>query len=344
MRIFSLIAICILLASCGGEGVEEQDDQTVFFEDTTRVVDSLEYYKNKIKADPSNPKIMYERAKYYLRHGEAELAYEDLKGVLAQDSANLGAHKLYADISLSMLDLETSKYHYEYILENDSGNASAFLGLARIYAALDNFAKADMYISNSLKSDPYSPDPYFTRGLIYRTDWYKTGRESSFDIAVSSFQTAVEQDPDYYAAYVELGVMHAEVGDSIALEYYNSALDIYPESIEAWYNKGYYYQQRGEVDNALECFYTLKSIDSSWYQSYYNIGYIHLVMTQEYDSAVYYFQECTKWDPQNYQAYNNLGLAWEKKGDKLNAKKYYQKAVEINPDFQLAKDNLNAVD
>src|SRR5690606_20198646 len=99
-----------------------------------------------------------------------------------------------------------------------------------IFAALDNFAKADYYISSSLRIDPYSPDPYFTRGLIYRSDYYITGREESWKIAVSSFQTAIEQEPDYYEAYVELGVMHAEKGDSIALEYYNSALDIYPES------------------------------------------------------------------------------------------------------------------
>ena len=217
------------------------------------------------------------------------------------------------------------------------------LGLAKIYAALNNYGKADYYISSSLQVDPYSAEPYFTRGLIYRSDWYATARETSWDIAISSFQTAVEQEPNYYAAYIELGVMYAEIGDSIALEYYNSALDIYPESIEAWYNKGFYFQARGEVDNALGCFYTLKDIDSTWYKPYYNLGYIHLIMTDEVDSAIYYFTECTKWDPSNFEAYNNLGLAYEKQGDIYNAKKYYQKAVEIYPDYQLAKDNLNAL-
>lgn len=338
-QLILLSLLALLTASCGGNPGEAVEENT----DTLKVLDSLTFYENKLKANPNNPTILYERAKYHVRQGDVELAMEDLKSVLAKDSTHLGARELFADISLATLDLESSKYHYEYILSQDSMNSGALLGLAKIFAALSNYAKADYYISASLAADPYSAEPYFTRGLIYRSDYYQTGRESSWDIAKSSFQTAIEQEPNYYAAYVELGVMHAEIGDSIALEYYNSALDIYPESIEAWYNKGYYYQSRGEVDNALGCFWQLKGIDSTWYKPYYNIGYIHLIMTKELDSATYYFEKCTYWDPANYAAFNNLGLAWEERGDKEKARKYYQKAVEINPDFQLAKDNLNAI-
>jgi Tfp pilus assembly protein PilF len=166
------------------------------------------------------PVVMLERAKYYVRHNNLALAKADLETILATDSSNIKAQVLYADIHLAMLDLETSKYHYESAIAKDSTNSKSYLGLARIYAALDNYAKADYYIGVSLKLDPYVPEPYFTRGLIYRSDYYMTGREESWDIAISSFQTAVEQDAEFYPAYVEMGVMYAEQGDSIALEYY----------------------------------------------------------------------------------------------------------------------------
>jgi tetratricopeptide (TPR) repeat protein len=104
-----------------------------------------------------------------------------------------------------------------------------------------------------------------------------------------------------------------------------------------------YYQNRGEVDNALNCYYTLFDLDSLWPNPYYNVGYIHLIMTEELDSAVYYFEKSTELDPTYFQAFNNLGLAHEKRGEMDLARKYYQKAIEINPDFQLAKDNLNAL-
>lgn len=342
MRKFYFLPLALILFSCGGEEQVEEDPSGEE-EIVVEFVDSLDYYSRKLNADPNNPAVKFERAKYFVRQGDVDNAKTDLEEILAKDSTDLDAQNLYADIHLSMLDLETAKYHYEYVLNVDTVNAGAFLGMAKIFAALDNFGKADYYISQSLRSNQYSAEPYFTRGLIYRSDWYKTGRQKSYDIAISSFQTAVEQEPDYYAAYIELGVMHAEIGDSIALEYYNSALDIYPESIEAWYNKGYFFQVRGEIDNAMSCYYTLRSIDSTWYKPYYNLGYIHMIYTEDQDSAIYYYKQCTKWDPTNYEAFNNLGLAWEKKGDRLNAKKYYQKAIEVNPDYQLAKDNLNAL-
>ena len=347
MKLF-VISSAILLSSlvaCSGDPNEtESDDSTGVIDTVEEVVDSLQYYQDMLNADPTNPEVKLQRAQYYIRHQDIDLAEKDLEAVLSMDSMNLKAHKVYADLNLALLNLEKSKFHYEYILSRDSSKADAYLGLARIYAALDNYGKANHFISESLKRDPYRPEPYFTRGLIYRSDYYMTGRQTSWEIAQSSFQTAIEQDPDYYAAFIELGVMFAEKGDSIALEYYNSALDIYPESMEAWYNKGMYFQNRGEVDRALNCYYQINKIDSSWADAYYNIGYIHLVMTEELDSAVHYFKRSTELDPNYYQAYNNLGLAYEKQGDLLNARRNYQKAVEINPDFQLAKDNLNAID
>ncbi|OIQ24415.1 MAG: hypothetical protein BM555_07135 [Crocinitomix sp. MedPE-SWsnd] len=348
MRILTFISFILILTSCGSDSIQTQDDQNDSTDTIPEVIDSLAFYKEKLNADPSNPAVIYERAEYYIRHAEVELAQKDLESILAKDSSNLKAHQLYADINLANLNLETSKYHYEYILKIDSSKTGALIGMGKIYAALDNSPVALNYLSAALRVNQYLPEPYFTKGLIYRSDYYRRAeedprKEESWERAMSSFQTAVEQDPDYYAAYIEMGVMFEEKGDSISLEYYNTAIDIFPQSIEAWYNKGMYYQTRGYVDNALSSYYTLNRLDDTWADPYYNIGYIHLIMTEELDSAVHYFTRATELDPTYYQAYNNLGLAYEKKGDRVNAKKYYLRAVEINPDFQLAKDNLNAV-
>jgi len=338
----------LLFVSCEGSSVNNHENQEASDTTVTEIVDSLDFYKNKLNADPNSPVVLFERAQYYVRHGDVELAEKDLEAILSKDSSILKVHKLYGDIALSKLDLEKSKYHYDYIIERDSSNTGALIGMGKIYAALDNSPIALNYLNLALQINPYLPEPYFTKGLIYRSDYYRRveedpRKEESWDRAISSFQTAVEQEPDYYAAYIEMGVMYDEKGDSIALDYYNSALEIYPESVEAWYNKGMYFQTRGYVDDALASYYTLNKIDETWADPYYNIGYIHLIMTEELDSAKYYFERSTQLDPMYYQAYNNLGLTYEKMGDKVNARRYYQKAIEINPDFQLAKDNLNAI-
>ena len=160
---------------------------------------------------------------------------------------------------------------------------------------------------------------------------------------MSSYQTAVEQDPDYYAAFVEMGVMHDQVGSDLAIDYYKSALDIFPESIEAWYNIGMYHQTRGNVNGAIETYSKLHEIDSTYADAYFNHGYVHMIMTEELDSALHFFTIATEVDPEYFQAFNNIGLCYEKQGDLQLAKEYYRKSIEINPDYQLAKDNLNAL-
>src|SRR5690606_37317941 len=132
-------------------------------------------------------------------------------------------------------------------------------------------------------------------------------------------------------------------GSDLALDYFESAIDIAPQSSEAWYNKGMILQERKNYENAKICYKKIIEFDSTYPNAYYNQGYIFLVHEKLYDSSKYYFEKTILYDDQYYQAYNNLGLSFEYLGEKDSAAKYYRKAIEINPDFKLAKDNLHFV-
>ncbi|MFT5819168.1 MAG: tetratricopeptide (TPR) repeat protein [Crocinitomix sp.] len=338
------ITFCLLvLAACGGDSDQPKDLTDVLDQkdDTTVIAfDSLKFFNDQVIANPGNSDWLFKRAVYVLAKGDVAKSKSDLELAIQVDSTNMDARLLYGNLQLSMTHLDTSKFHYEYILQRDSTNTGALIGMSKLYALLNNSAMADIFLSSAIAVDPYLAEAYFMRGIVYRSDYYETARQESWDIAVSSFQTCIEQDPEYYSAFIEMGVMYDQAGSELSLEYYNSALDIYPESQEAWYNIGMYHQTRGNVDEALVAYTTINNLDSTWADPYYNQGYVHLLMTKELDSAIFYFTKATDCDPNYFQAYNNLGLAYETKGDFDNAKKSYQRAVEANPNFQLAKDNL----
>ncbi|MBN4070883.1 tetratricopeptide repeat protein [Crocinitomix catalasitica] len=342
-RYFNCLLVIFFLASCGNNETTDTTDSNSNDIDSTKAVDSLDLFDNQVKKYPNQTEPLFQRAKYFIRQGSFESAEGDLERALAMDSTVLKVRNLYADILMSKLELEEGKRHYEYVLEKDSANTDALLGLGKLYALLDNSAQAIYHLSVLLQIDPHHAEAYFMKGMIYRSDFYETGRQESWDRAMSSYQTAVEQDPNYYAAFVEMGVMHDQIDSDLALDYYNSALDIYPESIEAWYNIGMYYQTRGEVDKAIETYSQLHRIDSTYADGYFNHGYIHMIMTEDIDSAIFFFNTAVEIDPEYFQAFNNLGLCYEKKKDIERARQYYQKAIEINPNYQLAKDNLNAL-
>lgn len=338
-----LLSSIILFACNGGQENGEIDDLNESI-DSIQEIDSLAYFNERIKENPRNSQLYYKRAMFTLGLGRLMSAKADLEQAMRLDSLNLDARLLYGNIQLSLTHVDTSRFHYDFILRHDSANTGAMLGMSKIYALLNDKERADGYISALLRVDQYNAEAYFMRGIIYRSDYYETNRQDSWDRAMSSFQTAVEQDPDYYSAYVEMGVMQDEKGSELALEYYNSALDIFPESTEALYNVGMYHQKRGELNEAIDAYKRVIEIDSLWADPYYNQGYIHLIVKDgNLDSAIFYLSKATECDPDYYQAYNNLGLAYETKGDIENAKKFYSRAIEVNPDFQLAKDNLNSL-
>jgi len=342
--IFGLTLVFLSLNSCdtpveNNHSVEETDSVKA----QTVKIDSLQFLTDQIQDNSQKAENWAQRALYFLKIGNITDAAIDMKSAVRLDSTNITYRDYYADLLISTLDLETAMDNYEYILSVDSSNAKAYVGLGHIYALINNPGLATGYLNKAYKIDPHLSEAYFLEGLIYRSDFYETGREESWERALSSFQTAVEQNPNYYSAYIEMGVMNNERGNDIALEYFNTAIDIAPESIEAWYNKAMYFQNRRELNSAKICYRTITDLQPLYPESYYNQGYIQLVYDKNNDSAIYFFEKTVALDSLHFKGYNNLGLANEYNGNIEKAKFNYRKSIEINPDFKLAKDNLYIV-
>ncbi|MFK5173600.1 tetratricopeptide repeat protein, partial [Propionibacterium freudenreichii] len=76
----------------------------------------------------------------------------------------------------------------------------AYLKLSEIALLLKDYANSIKYANDALKIDVFNPTAYFLKGMTY-----KYGKDTNN--AISSFQTAIEQDNQYYKAFVELGFL-----------------------------------------------------------------------------------------------------------------------------------------
>ena len=70
--------------------------------------------------------------------------------------------------------------------------------------------------------------------------------------AVSSFQTAVENNPDYYEAYLQLGMLYYSILDPLALNYLDNAINLNPKSVIGLYTKAMYFQKTDDIDMAIK--------------------------------------------------------------------------------------------
>ena len=66
-------------------------------------------------------------------------------------------------------------------------------------------------------------------------------------------------------------------------------------------------------------------------------------MLDQHSQALEYYDQAINIDPSNEMFYNNRGLSYEHLGDCEQALSDYQTALTINPDYQIAKDNIEYV-
>ncbi|HRY98862.1 MAG TPA: tetratricopeptide repeat protein, partial [Bacteroidales bacterium] len=150
--------------------------------------------------------------------------------------------------------------------------------------------------------------------------------------------------PEHFHAFMQLGLLFAAASDPLAEEYYKRALSLDPRSLEGLYNLGMYYQNQEMFNEAMQAYHDILRLDPGFRMAYYNLGYIHLAYLGVYAESVKYFSQALKVDPSYVEALYNRGYAFELMGDVMNARADYQRALQVQPNYELAVQGLNRLD
>jgi tetratricopeptide (TPR) repeat protein len=105
-----------------------------------------------------------------------------------------------------------------------------------------------------------------------------------------------------------------------------------------------YYQETGNYEMAIQIYNSILDIEPDFYVALYNIGYVNLVYLQDFEEAIDYFTRTLDIDPEYADAYYNRGFAFELLKDVENSRKDYKKTLEFSPNYEKAIDGLNRID
>ncbi len=96
------------------------------------------------------------------------------------------------------------------------------------------------------------------------------------------------------------------------------------------------------LEKKIEVFKKQIEINPNDYEAYKNMGNAYGNL-KEYDKAIIAFQKAIEINPQNDKAYNNMGIAYGELKEYDKALTAYQKAIEINPRDDKAYNNISIV-
>jgi tetratricopeptide (TPR) repeat protein len=303
---------------------------------------------------PDSIELLIKRGNLKLKAYDYPQAMADGAKAFRLDSNNLEARMLYADVlnnrpERTVEEITQAQGHYLKIIKKDPKNQRGLVGLASTFSQQMDFERSFHYINEALKINPRYRDAYIMKGSNYlvlsKLNPEKDGQAGKkyLDLAKSSYETSVQQDPEFYEAYLLLGSLYQAENNPICLEYYTTAAALQPKNAEVLYPLAYAKQEFGKRDEAIELYRKMIQLDTTNAEALFQIGYIKQFYVGELDSAIYYYNSSLQTEPRYVEAWHNLGLCYETKGDKTMALKSYAKALKYNPDFELSRKQADAL-
>jgi len=294
---------------------------------------SLNLINEQIKNDPENPNLLYERSKMLYTQKLVDKASEDINKAISIDSTKAPFFLHQSDVYYAMNKIAEAKKAIQKSLELDPKSKEANAKMGELQYYLKDYQNAFKYLDEALRLDPYYAKVYFIKGLCFKEN-------GDLELAISSFRTCIEQDPEYFHAYMQLGDIYSQKDDPLAIQYYTNAINVNGSQVEAYYGLAYYFQEHDEAEEAIKVYNDLLKIDPRNAPAKHNIGYTYLFKLNDPGKSINWFTDATLDDQEMVNAWYHRGYAYEKLGKKELAIKDYKKALTLAPDFDLAKQRL----
>jgi tetratricopeptide (TPR) repeat protein len=141
---------------------------------------------------------------------------------------------------------------------------------------------------------PLKAEDYYVRGLNF---YYK----GDYNLALKSFEKAIELKPDYAEAWYNKGLILMRLRkDKEALESFEKAINLKPNYVKAWNNKGVVLKRLMRYDEALEAFKKALELDKNNTTSLYNIACVYSLKGDK-EKALEYLKKAIELKPKRYK-------------------------------------------
>ncbi|MCH8024769.1 MAG: tetratricopeptide repeat protein, partial [Candidatus Marinimicrobia bacterium] len=249
---------------------------------------AIEYLEKVLAMDPTN-----ERALQHLSWAFRDL--EQFDKMMEVERRFVAANKVEGNFLIGENYYHQGEYanaaeYLEKVLTIEPTHRSAVLHLIWAYRDLEQPDKL-LEVAKSYSSvEEDSSSGYRMLGDAYRS-------LKDYGNAISNYERALKTNPDYYAAYHQLGIVYQQ-----DLNDYEKATANYKKMIQFDYNVYDAYSHLGEIYHSLE----------------------------EYDESINNFKRALKIDPERPDVLNVVGNIYLTQGNYTAAEQYFREALAID--------------
>jgi len=329
MKYYILLLAIIVLTACENKSsVKNETVKKVSFGNGYDSISTL------INDDISNAELYAARGYWLLNNERLDDAIPDFQRAIDLDSMNGKYYVAKSEVLIAQKQIGLAKALLDEAIHKSPGSTEIMLKTSEIYLWAGDYQKTIDWANAALGFDQYLAQAYYLKGMAH---------EFSKDTikAVSSFQTAVEQNPNDYNSYMQLGKLYAIEKHELADAYYANAIRIKPKSIETFYARGLYRQNLNKAKEALEDYNMIIELEPNHVAANYNIGFVKLMLLEQPDSAMSYFEHAANYAPDYADASYMWGYCLELENEIPKALIKYQETLIIDDTHTLAAKGVN---
>lgn len=321
--------------------------------------DSLHYHIALAHRALGNDAAM--RAAMELR-GEAPVAFADpIAAEIKESATGIGAQLLLGRVALAANAFETAEEQFREAVRDYPESAAARRSLAAALEGMGRRAEAAMWYQEALNLSPNDVGLLFQTGLLYNN-------EGRYQAAAERLRRAVEIEPSFGPAWVELARSFGETGDHLeAAEALSRALELAPDDRNLRFHRAGNYRLGGRRELALREFESLledfgfdreivlllgrieqelgrpasaarrfeQLVEAGadpplLSQAHFELGNIR-TQQERYEEAIPHYQRAIAGNPTLKEAYFNLGTALGRLGQFTEAALAARRALELDP-------------
>jgi serine/threonine protein kinase/tetratricopeptide (TPR) repeat protein len=218
--------------------------------------------------------------------------------------------------------LDMAKAATDRTISLDADLAEPYITLSRMAAVQGQTPLATQQVQKALQLDPRSAEAYGALGEVYAAE----GRNKD---AIEAYQKAIDLAPDDWRWPVSLGVNEFGQGNvAECISQLKRGIELAPDNAVAYYDLSIAHMQSNQMDEARKDLEESLRLDPTD-RKYAALGSV-LLFEGKYDDSASSEQKAIQLNPNNYEAWEGLGAAYQWSGTRHEAAiQAFHKAIEL---------------
>ena len=299
-----------------------------YLEKTMRLLEAANLYSQTIEKAPGFIPLYLWLGNVYKTLGRNGEALNEYRMAIWLDPMNETAYKLLCTLFEENGDYIHAIETYQKLMGMNPNNAIYHSNVANIYYLTGDAKSA---VSHYQTAIALNPNKHWTSIIAQTLGYIFHESKDNYDAAISAYQSASILNPTDIDIYLSLGSAYYDKGDfTNALNTYRLALEISPNNARIHCNLGFLLWGKGDIEEAVREYDKAISLDSNYDIAYNNLGVIYLDNLGYIEKAVENLTKAIQCNGKYALAHYNLGRALAIKGDKVEAARLLQVALNIN--------------